>query len=326
MTLLTEGKSVLYLVPRRGDSLTVSGKNYVIRDTDDKIRKKIPALTVRDILVFGETDLAAKVISLAQKNGSALHFLTGGGKFLGAVQFDYSKNIVLRQAQFATREAEQTRLAIARSFVEAKIHNQNEVFRRSKNPVRLGLLPNATGLAELRGYEGAAAKRYFEALKNANVIKNPDFTFVGRVKRPPTDPVNCLLSFAYSLLHSEMHTQLMIAGIDPYFGYLHDQRFGHAALASDFVEIFRGPVEHFIIKAINRREFTTEDFAEETGGAVKLVGEGHGKFFTKWTQYFRVEKFENDLSLTATIERDVRKFVHYLMGDDEEFIPFLWKQ
>lgn len=327
MTILTE-KPTLFVIARKQDMLEKHGETLRIRNEETKeIRKKVPALGIRDIVICGDVHIQSNVFSLAEKYAIPIHFLSQGGKFRAGMVFDFSKNVFLRQQQFKLTQAVENKIALAKKFVTAKVANQNTVLQKIRVKGRLKLdLKNLLSLEELRGKEGFAAKSYFEIWQKEHVIKNKDFSFKGRVKRPPTDPVNALLSFSFALLYGEIHTQLLIAGLDPFVGFLHEQSFGHAALASDFIEIFRGPVEHFILRCLNRKEFDLTDFEEEENGAVKLSRDGFQKFFPKWTDFLRMEKIAGNFNLTRLIEKDIRKFGHFLMQDEPDFTPFLWKK
>ena len=327
MTVFTE-KPTFYVVGRKNNLLEKHGETLKIRDSETKeVIKSAPALMVRDVVICGDVDLSADVFSLLEKHSIPLHFLSTGGKFRGGTVFDFSKNVFLRHKQYQLHHDQTTKLSLARTFVNAKVSNQNRVLQkiRAKGRLELDTMIFKT-LDELRGGEGAMARKYFSIWKEEELVKGSGFQFPGRIKRPSTDPVNSLLSFCFTLLHSEIHTQLLIAGLDPYTGFLHDQTYGHAALASDMVEPFRGPAEHFVLRCINRREFdATEDFEEETGGAVKLSRSGFQKFFPKWAEFLRKDPLWGEKSITRTIERDVRHLTHYLMGDVPEFQPFIWE-
>jgi CRISPR-associated protein Cas1 len=329
MTFLTEGKATLYFFSRSKKNLCVSGKNFVLRKEDSTIDQKIPALSVRDIVIFGENMIHSSVFSLARSYEIPMHFLGNGGKYIGSIRFDYSKNIILRHNQIQFREKREVRLEIAKVFVRAKIKHQEKLLEKLRLSPKQTLFSESfekiEKLETLRGIEGSSAKQYFALWKKKGIIKNEQFSFPGRRKRPPQDEINALLGFCYTPLHSEIITQLEIAGLDPYFGFLHDHRFGHAALASDFVEIYRAVIDHFVIKAINRKEFEKDDFSCDEGGRYRLSSSGFEKFFPKWGQYIRYEDRQGEYSLVALIERDVRRFVRYLMEDEEQFEVFTWK-
>ena len=327
MTILTE-KPTLFVVARKNELIKKYGESFQIRDSETKeIKKTIPALAIRDIVICGNLTIESDIFSLAEKYAVPIHFLSTGGQFRATTIFDFNKNVFLRSEQFKVSNDKDKKFWIAKKFVEAKINNQNTFLQKIRAKERIKPdFSKIKNLDELRGHEGATAKKYFSIWQKEGLIKNSDFEFLGRKKFPATDPVNSLLSFCFTLLYKEIHTQLLIAGLDPFIAYLHEQHYGHAALASDFSEIFRGSVEHFVIKAINRKEFIAEDFERETGTMVKLSRDGFQKFFPKWSDFLRKDEFEGQRNLTQTIERDVRKFVHFLNGDESDFQPFVWKK
>lgn len=328
MTILTE-KPTLFVIARKNDLLKKHGENFQIRDSEtSEIRKTVPALGIRDIMICGDLTIEADIFALAEKNSIPIHFLSTGGKFKGSLVYDFSKNVFLRNRQFQLHQNADKKFDLAKKFVAAKIENQNTLLQKIRAKGRIeSNFANISNLDELRGHEGATAKKYFSIWQQEELVKHPKLDFPGRKKFPATDPINSLLSFCFTLLHGEIHTQLLIAGLDPFVAFLHEQTYGHAALASDFIEIFRGPTEHFVIRTLNRRELDpNEDFEIEIGGLVKLSRSGFQKFFPKWSEFLRKEEFFGEKNLTQTIERDVRKFVHFLMGDEPNFEPFSWKK
>src|SRR5690606_1989828 len=100
MSVFTE-KPTLYVVARRNDLLEKHGENLRIRDAETReIRKKIPALGLRDIIIYGDITMQANIFSLAEKHSLPIHFLSTGGKFKASTIFDFPKNVFLRHRQF----------------------------------------------------------------------------------------------------------------------------------------------------------------------------------------------------------------------------------
>lgn len=328
MTLLTE-KQTLFVVARRREILEKYGESIRVRNTEtSEIKKKVPAISVRDIVVCGELHLDSGLIGLVERYKIPIHFMSTGGRFKATMVFDFSKNVFLRSKQFLLNFDAAQKLKLAKIFVDTKVKNQNSALQRIRAKGKINVdLKSVNNLDELRGVEGAVAQKYFAIWKKERLVKNRDFVFNRRVKRPPTDEINALLSFCFSLLYAEIHSQLMIAGLDPYIGYLHEQSFGHSALASDFLEIYRGPVENFVWTVLNRKEFDVKnDFIVEEGGSVRLSRDGFKKFFPKWADFLRKNKMLNNRNLTQLIELDIRKFANFLMEDEIDFRPFLWKK
>jgi CRISPR-associated protein Cas1 len=110
------------------------------------------------------------------------------------------------------------------------------------------------------------------------------FDFTSRNRRPPRDPVNSLLSLAYSLLSKDLTVITQTVGFDPYLGYFHQLRFGRASLALDLMEPFRPLVsDSAVLTAINTRMVTLKDFVR-AGNAVSLTPDGRKKFFQAYEQ------------------------------------------
>jgi CRISPR-associated protein Cas1 len=134
------------------------------------------------------------------------------------------------------------------------------------------------------GVEGNAARVYYEVFA---LLVRPEtgFSFPGRVRRPPTDPVNALLSFHYGLVRAMVHGACEQVGLDPYVGFLHGIRPGKPALALDLMEEFRAVLaDRAVLTLVNRRQVTGADFETLEGGAVQLNEEGRKKVLAFWQQ------------------------------------------
>jgi CRISPR-associated protein Cas1 len=331
MTLIND-KPSLYIIARRGDQLEKYGKTLRIRDAESgEIRQKVPILAIKDIVILGNIHLETGVFELIAEAPTPVHFLSVGGKYKASLVFDPGKNLFLRQAQFELTQHTARRVAFMSAVVLAKVRNSNKLLQRLRASGRVSL-PELTGLdaEQIRGAEGAAARQYFSYWENPDVLKSNAFKWYGRHRRPPTDPVNSLLSLCSSLLHSHVHSFCNLNGLDPYVGYLHEAHYGRPSLVCDLVEEFRAPIiEQFVLRAVNRAEFVLEDFEEELGGAYKLSRSGFEKFFPKWSEHLAklpviVDGSAEPTTWTRLCERQVRRFVQYLMGDRERYEPFIW--
>jgi CRISPR-associated protein Cas1 len=181
-----------------------------------------------------------------------------------------------RQARLAegVREGgEAVRLAFAREVIAAKLHNsatlavrfawQNaaEVAEELRQLARAAA--NKTDVESLLGLEGRGAAVAFRALAASLPA---GWGFAGRVKQPPRDPVNAMLSFGYTLLHHHAATALTLRGLNPQVGLLHQGRGTHQALASDLQEEVRWLVDALVWSLIRRREVAPEDFTASPDG------------------------------------------------------------
>ncbi len=174
----------------------------------------------------------------------------------------------------------QARLGFARAIVAAKLHNYAALIERCRfhdgedaaaDLRRLeAACADAGTLEELNGLEGRGAARYFAcaATSTADIWR-----FDGRKRRPPTDPVNSMLSFGYTMLHAHLATAIVAAGLHPRIGLYHRQHGTHQALASDLQEEFRHQIDGLVWAMINRREVRPEDFVTSPTGACVMTPE-----------------------------------------------------
>jgi CRISPR-associated protein Cas1 len=218
-----------------------------------------------------------------------------GGWFYGITMGMNQKNVFLRKSQFRLSDVESFARSLARELVAGKIRNQRTLLQRNHvEPKRSTLAgmkemadraETAGSLEELLGIEGNAARLYFGDF--AGMIK-PDegestadlrFDFEGRNRRPPRDPVNALLSLAYSLLAKDLTVAAYAVGFDPYIGFYHQPRYGRPALALDLMEPFRPLIaDSAVLTAVNTGMVTARDFVR-VGGSVALTAAGRKGFF-----------------------------------------------
>lgn len=231
-------------------------------------RQSIPAQTVEQVVLMGNPQVTGDALMYALELGMPVHYLSSFGKYLGAALPGHSRNGQLRLAQYGMYRDTEQRLILVKAMITAKIHNQYAVLYRhgqKENPLKQhkGMVAQQKTLDKVRGIEGLAAREYF-----ACWIKMLDksWQFTGRNRRPPTDPVNALLSFAYALLRSQVTAAVHIAGLDPYIGYLHEVHHGQPAMVLDLMEEFRPLVaDNLVLAAINNRAIQQKDFTESLG-------------------------------------------------------------
>src|SRR5205814_1726309 len=147
--------------------------------------------------------------------------------------------------------------------------------------------------------------------------------FSGRVKRPPTDPVNALLSFGYSLLTTKVASVVQLVGFDHFVGYLHSSFYGRPALALDLVEEFRPViVDAVVLNMLNNRMLTLEDFVVELG-AYRLKQEKRKVYFAKFEERLNEEiqhpLFGYKTTYRRCIELQARLLAKYLTGEIEAY-------
>ena len=277
------------------------------------------------------------------EQGIGLAFYTEYGKFLARVEGRQTGNVLLRRTQYRWADDAEKSVSIARLMVAAKIANSRSVLMREirnhgenerlKSAVKkfatsLRRAGQATTVAEAMGIEGDAASVYFGVFNE--LIRCNDFNFGGRVRRPPTDPVNALLSFAYSLITHECASALQGVGLDPYVGFLHKDRPGRMSLALDLIEEFRaGWADRFVLTLINRQQIKLNDFTTEASGAVRLKDDARKEFLVAWQERKQTEIMHPYLKELVPVgllpHCQAMLLARHLRGDTEYYPPFYIK-
>lgn len=190
-------------------------------------------------------------------------------------------------------------------------------------------IPKTNNINSLRGLEGAGSAAYFGSFNQ--MIRNQGFEFVTRNRRPPTDPVNALLSLGYALLRHDIQSALNIVGFDPYLGYLHVQHYGRPSLALDLMEEFRPlVVDAVVLSSINRRAIFLADFTTEPlSNAVSLTPEGLRTFLRLYEQKkqskFKHPVLQRQCTYQEAFEIQARLLAKYLMGETDKYPPLILK-
>lgn len=209
-------------------------------------------------------------------------------------------------------------------------HSQDDL-QLSLTRIEQAIAPidRTTMINALRGLEGAGSAAYFGCFNQ--LIRAEGFQFESRRRRPPTDPVNALLSFGYALLRHDVQGALNIVGFDPYLGYLHVERYGRPSLALDLMEEFRPlVVDAVVLSGLNKRSLTLTDFtAEPLSGAVSLSPEGL-RIFLRLYEQKKQSKFKHPVlgrqcTYQEAFEIQARLLAKYLMGEIDKYPPLVLK-
>lgn len=327
--------------------LALEGEAVVVR-RDNVPVGKLPLHNLEAIVSFSYAGASPALMGACAKRNISLCFLTPSGRFLGRLVGESHGNVVLRKEQYRRSDDEEQSCAIAKNFVFGKIHNAKWILERATRDHALridvervkaasallsellGQVVACTGLESLRGVEGKAAAVYFGVLDELILQEKDSFFFHGRNKRPPTDNVNALLSFVYTLLASDCAAALESVGLDAYVGFLHRDRPGRASLALDLMEELRGVLaERFVLSLLNRREVGAGDFHKKENGAVRMEDEARKTLLLAWQEKKREEIqhpfLKEKLSWGLVPYAQAMLLARYLRGDLDGYPPFLWK-
>ncbi len=327
--------------------LGLDGENIVLKE-DGKQSIRIPLHNLEEIVSMGYQGASPALMGKCADANISLVFLKPTGKFVAKVVGKSYGNILLRKQQYRMSDNVKISLDISKSFIAGKLYNSRSVVDRgirdygerlnkqALQDVSLQLrsaiekVRQADSFDKLRGYEGEAATRYFSILDMLILQQKDYFKFEKRTKRPPSDNVNALLSFVYTLLAGTCSSALETVGLDPYSGYMHTDRPGRASLAMDLMEEFRPIIaDRFVLTLINKRIVSEEGFTKKENGAVIMNDETRRNVLKLWqerkkdiiTHPFLGEKIE--WGLVPYVQ--AMMLARYILGDLDAYPPYLYR-
>lgn len=290
-------------------------------------------IDVSQVNIQGNGQVTTQLLKQCFAREIPVCWFSHGGWFLGIAEGLPAKNIELRLRQYGI--AAQAGLPVARRIVEGKIRNCRTLLRRNERTrddrvfgqlkeLAAGALM-ARSLESLLGVEGSAARLYFARFASM-LNRELGFDFEHRNRRPPTDPVNCLLSYVYGLLVKDLTAIARGVGLDPYMGLFHKPRFGRPALALDLAEEFRPIVaDSVVIQVINNGELSHRDFLVRAGG-VGLTADGRRSVIAAYERRLDAEvkhpTFGYRCTYRRTMEVQTRMLGAHLMREVPEYVPF----
>lgn len=327
--------------------LSLDGEN-VVANRDKQIVARYPLHTLQSIVTFAYSGASPALMGACAARSIGLAFCTPRGRFLARVSGENNGNVILRRAQYRIADDPDRACQIARNMIFGKLYNSKWSIERTCRDhamrvdapklhdasAAIGRLmadvAEETQLDHLRGLEGVAATEYFGVFDDM-ILGNKDvFAFNTRNRRPPLDPVNAMLSFAYSLLSHDCASALESVGLDAYVGFLHRDRPGRASLALDLMEELRPCMaDRFVLTLINNRRIKENDFVIQDSGAVILTDSGRKQFLSAWQEKKREtikhpyigEKTE--WGMVPYVQALL--LVRHIRGDLDAYPPFLWK-
>jgi CRISPR-associated protein Cas1 len=339
-------KAIRRLVPPRDAGMPVYVQTPGARVSLDGERLRIEApgaepveariAHTSQLVLMGNVQITTQALAALFDHDIPVAFFSGGGWFRGRTVGHASKNIELRVAQFAAAADPALALRLARTFVAAKIRNQRTLLRRNHeapDPVVLNELEMLAKKAEacdtltsLLGLEGTAARFYFGAFSGMLKGGATGFDFAGRNRRPPRDPVNALLSMAYSLLTKDCVLAVAATGMDPLLGFLHQPRYGRPALALDLMEEMRPLIaDSVVVTALNTQVVDADDFVRAATGC-SLKPAGRRKFIEvyerRMDQLVTHPLFGYRISYRTLLQVQARLLSRVLLGEIAEYPAF----
>ena len=255
-----------------GMTLAVDSRSFTLRRKGRKI-SSIPSAMIDNIIIYPEVEVTRKAmetlatlgipVTFIKKNGCIAARLTPPWRSLPAPRIEQSRIFLDPKLS----------LLLAKRQIDAKIANSAAFMRQHAdnhpNPKLRETatqlyafrkqVANATDTASLFGYEGIAAKTYFSSF--SEMLRIDWTTFTQRTRRPPTDPVNSLLSYIYAALTQKIHSNIEANELDPYISYLHNPEYRRPSLALDLMEPFRAIIaDRLTLRLLNLGILREEHF------------------------------------------------------------------
>lgn len=299
---------------------------YFINDLGEK--RPLPIEQVDKLHIFGEVDLNTKLLNYLAKYGLMLNFYNYYGYYSGTY-YPRKKKVsgftVVNQAMHYNFYDK--RLYIAKCFIDSAIHHILRNMRRYKMDLdefiqkieteRNNVL-NAESIQELMGAEGRMRKIYYESF---NIILKGDFEFKKREKRPPSTPINALISFGNSLMYTTVLGEIYKTQLDPTISFLHEPSSKRFSLSLDLAEIFKPLiVDPIVFSLINNRRLTLKDFNIEEGICF-LNDEGRKKFVSEYEKKLnttiRHRSLKRKVSYRMFIRLECYKLIKHFIGDEK---------
>lgn len=311
-------------------------KGRVTVSQQKEVLQEVRLIDVSQVSIYGNVQISSQAMRAMFDQQVPVCWFSYGGWFQGIAHGLPSKHVDLRRRQVAI--AAQAGLPIAQKMIEGKIRNSRTLLRRNSRSEVKSILEQLKASADqtaevdtvesLLGVEGVAARLYFSQF--SAMLKDDSlgiFDFQGRNRRPPRDPINCLLSYGYSLLTKDLTAVALAVGFDPYLGVFHKPRFGRPALALDLAEEFRPLVaDSVVINVINNGEIQENGFIVRAQG-VALTQQGRRSFIAAYERRLDQEVthpvYEYKITYRRVLEVQARMLGAYLLGEIPEYVPFM---
>ena len=298
-------------------------------------RTQVAAHKVKSIWLSVGTALSSDAVKLAVRNNIDIVFLENNGTPIGRVwHTKLGSTTLIRKRQLEASLGDGA-LHFTQQWVGAKMDNQMEflVGLRKHRPQHHSYLdPQLESMAALRlkvgsvsakhlddvaesirGWEGTCGRLYFETL---SFVLPQQYQFGGRSFRPAKNAFNAFLNYAYGVLYSRVEKALILAGIDPYVGFLHRDDYNYKSMVYDFIEPYRGYADKVVFSLFSAKK-VRQDHTNAIANGVSLNKEGKVLLMEHYNHYLEGEKVRykgRQQTRAATIQFDAHRFANELIG------------
>lgn len=320
--------ATLYLL-EQGTSLFKKNFRFIIH-VPKKKKIEVPIREVEIILLFGNINLSTPAIATCLESQINVLFLSPFGRYKGHLWNRDSSNLNLELLQYQYHSDRPFQFNISKAIVWGKLMNSKQLLLRLNRKRKilavqkvisginsdLEALESASNIDSLRGYEGVSAARYFSVL--GQLITNREFEFSQRHRQPPTDPVNALLSFGYTLLFNNVLSLIIAEGLSPYFGIFHYGEKKKPYLAFDLMEEFRSTiVDSLVLNLINNSLLKLGDFERNYDNGFYLLAQSRRLFLDRFEKRMNEKvlhyELQKSISYREAIQLQIRLYKRSLL-------------
>ncbi len=337
--------NVLYVISPEA-YLSLDGENVVVKK-DENTSTRLPLHNLENIVCFNYLGASPALMGACAERNVGLCFLTPNGRFQARISGKVKGNVLLRKKQYQVSEKNDESVPIAASFLLGKVFNCRKVIERAVRDhamlvdvqtlsfasaslkEALTAIQGCGNIDDLMGFEGSAAKIYFGVFDQLILQQREDFAFKERSRRPPLDNLNSLLSFLYTLLTNDVASALEAVGLDPYVGFLHQDRPGRPSLALDLMEELRPVIaDRLALSLVNRKQILGKGFTQKESGGILMDDDTRKTVLAAWQERKKEEivhpylKERIPFGLIPHVQAML--LCRFLRGDLDAYPPFFW--
>ena len=321
------------VIQKEAVKVGVRGQSVRVTNKDGELVREVPLANIESLALRGSVQVSTQALAVFADHEVPVAYLSAAGRLVAMMDPLGPTSAAVRASQVRELDKPHRALELARAVTVAKIANQRTLLMRNHIdlPSRaaaellsaLHAAEKATSMDVLRGHEGNAAAIYFAnltgMLKSSASTLAQQFVKHGRQRRPPPDPINSVLSFAYSMLANECTVACRLASLEPTIGALHSTRPGRPALSLDLMEPFRPLIaDSIVVSAFNRGELVEGHF-NQTAAGCSMTEHGRKAFFGAYARRMDTEVthpvFEYRLSYRRMLMLHARLVAAWLQGE-----------
>ena len=300
----------------------------------------IPVENTKEIYCLNEVSINSKLLDFLASNNIVVHFFNYyegySGSYYPKNQYNSGKLLVKQVEKFNS-----DRFVIARNIVAGIGVNIKEVlyhyYKHNKKEVKKTIdwitkdffrrVEDSTNIKELMAIEGELWQRFYSEFKN---FLPEDFIMNKRVKRPPDNPINAMISFGNSLLYTKTISSIYRTHLDQRISFLHEPSEGRFSLSLDISEVFKPVIVYkTIFDLVNNKKIQVSKHFDKKVNYCLLNEEGRNVFITAFEErmeaVFNHPKLKRRVSYRTAIKLDCYKLIKYIM-ENKDFIPFSIKE